>query len=147
MATQGMVVFCNIYSTFTKVWPGDSRRSHTKLTRFFCLDRAGLVGEDGGTHHGVFDLAYLRCIPNMIIYLLKRNRTTEYTLHRSTWLRSPNSHPLVVVAFYRIGKLRILATMKNWNRSCTLLKTRNWNCRFIEWTYRQKRYFGLSQFK
>jgi 1-deoxy-D-xylulose-5-phosphate synthase len=38
------------------------------LPVIFCLDRAGLVGEDGATHHGVFDLAYLRCIPNMIIY-------------------------------------------------------------------------------
>jgi 1-deoxy-D-xylulose-5-phosphate synthase len=38
------------------------------LPVIFCLDRAGLVGEDGATHHGVFDLAYLRCIPNIIIY-------------------------------------------------------------------------------
>jgi 1-deoxy-D-xylulose-5-phosphate synthase len=38
------------------------------LPVIFCLDRAGLVGEDGATHHGVFDLAYLRCIPNMIVY-------------------------------------------------------------------------------
>jgi len=70
MATQGMVVFCNIYSTFLQ-------RAYDQLIHdvalqdlpvIFCLDRAGLVGEDGATHHGVFDLAYLRCIPNMIIY-------------------------------------------------------------------------------
>ena len=70
MATQGMVVFCNIYSTFLQ-------RAYDQVIHdvaiqnlpvIFCLDRAGLVGEDGGTHHGVFDLAYLRCIPNMIIY-------------------------------------------------------------------------------
>lgn len=70
MATQGMVVFCNIYSTFLQ-------RAYDQVIHdvalqnlpvIFCLDRAGLVGEDGATHHGVFDLAFLRCIPNMIIY-------------------------------------------------------------------------------
>ncbi|OYU81133.1 MAG: 1-deoxy-D-xylulose-5-phosphate synthase [Flavobacterium sp. BFFFF1] len=70
MATQGMVVFCNIYSTFMQ-------RAYDQLIHdvalqnlpvIFCLDRAGLVGEDGATHHGVFDIAYLRCIPNMIVY-------------------------------------------------------------------------------
>jgi 1-deoxy-D-xylulose-5-phosphate synthase len=70
MATQGMVVFCNIYSTFLQ--RGYDQVIHDvaiqNLPVIFCLDRAGLVGEDGGTHHGVFDLAYLRCIPNMIIY-------------------------------------------------------------------------------
>ena len=70
MATQGMVVYCNIYSTFLQ-------RAYDQIIHdvalqnlpvIFCLDRAGLVGEDGATHHGVFDLAYLRCIPNMIVY-------------------------------------------------------------------------------
>lgn len=70
MATQGMVVYCNIYSTFLQ-------RAYDQLIHdvalqnlpvIFCLDRAGLVGEDGATHHGVFDIAYLKCIPNMIIY-------------------------------------------------------------------------------
>jgi 1-deoxy-D-xylulose-5-phosphate synthase len=70
MATQGMVVFCNIYSTFLQ--RGYDQVIHDvalqNLPVIFCLDRAGLVGEDGATHHGVFDLAYLRCIPNMIVY-------------------------------------------------------------------------------
>ena len=70
MATQGMIVYCNIYSTFLQ-------RAYDQVIHdvalqnlpvIFCLDRAGLVGEDGATHHGVFDLAYLNCIPNMIIY-------------------------------------------------------------------------------
>jgi 1-deoxy-D-xylulose-5-phosphate synthase len=69
MATQGMVVFCNIYSTFLQ-------RAYDQVIHdvalqnlpvIFCLDRAGLVGEDGATHHGVFDMAYLNCIPNLII--------------------------------------------------------------------------------
>ena len=70
MATQGMIVFCNIYSTFLQ--RGYDQVIHDvalqNLPVIFCLDRAGLVGEDGATHHGVFDLAYLRCIPNMIVY-------------------------------------------------------------------------------
>lgn len=70
MSTQGMIVFCNIYSTFLQ-------RAYDQVIHdvalqnlpvIFCLDRAGLVGEDGATHHGVFDLAYLRCIPNLIVY-------------------------------------------------------------------------------
>ena len=70
MATQGMVVYCNIYSTFLQ-------RAYDQVIHdvalqnlpvIFCLDRAGLVGEDGATHHGVFDIAFLNCIPNLIVY-------------------------------------------------------------------------------
>lgn len=69
MATQGFSVFCVIYSTFLQ-------RAYDQLIHdvalqnlpvIFCVDRAGLVGEDGATHHGVYDIAYLRCIPNLII--------------------------------------------------------------------------------
>ena len=70
MATQGMIVYCNIYSTFLQR-AYDQVIHDVALQNFpviFCLDRAGLVGEDGATHHGVFDIAYLRAIPNMIIY-------------------------------------------------------------------------------
>ncbi|MCK0108415.1 1-deoxy-D-xylulose-5-phosphate synthase [Flavobacteriaceae bacterium S0825] len=70
MATQGLVSFCNIYSTFLQ--RAYDQVIHDvalqKLPVIFCLDRAGLVGEDGATHHGVFDLAYLRCIPNLIVF-------------------------------------------------------------------------------
>lgn len=70
MATEGLVPFCNIYSTFLQ-------RAYDQVIHdvalqnlpvIFCLDRAGLVGQDGATHHGVFDIAYLRCIPNLIIF-------------------------------------------------------------------------------
>ena len=69
LATQGFFVFCNIYSTFLQ-------RAYDQVIHdvclqnipvIFCLDRAGIVGEDGATHHGIFDLAYLRCIPNLIV--------------------------------------------------------------------------------
>lgn len=70
LAAEGMVPFCNIYSTFLQ-------RAYDQVIHdvalqslpvIFCLDRAGLVGEDGATHHGVYDIAYLRCIPNLIIF-------------------------------------------------------------------------------
>ena len=69
MATQGMVPFCAIYSTFLQR-AYDQVIHDVALQRLpviFCIDRAGLVGEDGATHHGVFDMAYLRLIPNLII--------------------------------------------------------------------------------
>ncbi|WP_425287347.1 1-deoxy-D-xylulose-5-phosphate synthase [Lutimonas vermicola] len=70
LATQGMLPFCAIYSTFLQ-------RAYDQIIHdvalqnlpvVFCIDRAGLVGEDGPTHHGAFDLAYLSCIPNMIVF-------------------------------------------------------------------------------
>lgn len=69
LATQGLVPFCNIYSTFMQ-------RAYDQVIHdvaiqnlhvVFCLDRAGLAGADGPTHHGAFDLAYFRCIPNMVV--------------------------------------------------------------------------------
>jgi len=69
LATQGMVPFCNIYSTFMQ--RAYDQVVHDVATQnlhvVFCLDRGGLVGEDGPTHHGVFDIAYMRNIPNMIV--------------------------------------------------------------------------------
>jgi len=69
LATQGMKVFCNIYSSF--IQRGYDQVVHDvaiqKLPVIFCLDRAGLVGEDGPTHHGCYDIAFFRCIPHMII--------------------------------------------------------------------------------
>ncbi len=69
MATQGMKVFCNIYSSFMQ--RAYDQVVHDvaiqKLPVIFCLDRAGLVGDDGPTHHGCYDIAYFRCIPNMVI--------------------------------------------------------------------------------
>jgi 1-deoxy-D-xylulose-5-phosphate synthase len=69
MAKEGLIPFCNIYSSFMQ--RAYDQVIHDvalqKLKVIFCLDRAGLVGEDGATHHGVFDLAYMRCIPNLVI--------------------------------------------------------------------------------
>ena len=69
LATQGMIPFCNIYSTFLQ--RAYDQIIHDvaiqKLPVIFCIDRAGLVGPDGHTHQGAFDIAYMRCIPNIII--------------------------------------------------------------------------------
>ncbi|ULQ51137.1 1-deoxy-D-xylulose-5-phosphate synthase [Flavihumibacter fluvii] len=69
LATQGMKVFCNIYSSFMQ--RAYDQVVHDvaiqKLPVVFCLDRAGLVGEDGPTHHGAYDIPYMRCIPNMVV--------------------------------------------------------------------------------
>ncbi|MCZ8330422.1 MAG: 1-deoxy-D-xylulose-5-phosphate synthase [Flavobacterium sp.] len=95
MATQGMIVFCNIYSTFLQ-------RAYDQVIHdvalqnlpvIFCLDRAGLVGEDGATHHGVFDIAYLRCIPNMIIYAPKDELDLQNILYTAS-LGLP--HPIAI---------------------------------------------------
>lgn len=96
LATQGMRVFCNIYSSFMQ-------RAYDmvihdvaiqKLPVVFCLDRAGLVGEDGPTHHGCYDIAYMRCIPNMIISAPmneKELRNLMYTAQLET-----NKYPFVI---------------------------------------------------
>jgi 1-deoxy-D-xylulose-5-phosphate synthase len=69
LATQGMKVFCNIYSSFMQ-------RAYDmvihdvaiqNLPVIFCLDRGGLVGDDGPTHHGAYDIAYMRCVPNLVV--------------------------------------------------------------------------------
>lgn len=69
MATQGLTVFCNIYSTFMQ--RAYDQVIHDvciqELPVIFCLDRAGFAGADGPTHHGAYDLAFMRCLPNMIV--------------------------------------------------------------------------------
>jgi len=69
LATQGMVPFCNIYSSFMQ--RAFDQVLHDvaiqNLNVVFCLDRGGLVGADGATHHGAYDLSYMRCIPNMTV--------------------------------------------------------------------------------
>ena len=90
MATQGMVPFCNIYSTFLQ-------RAYDQvihdvaiqnLNVIFCLDRGGLVGADGATHHGAFDYAFLRCIPNMII----SSPINEHELRNLMYTAQKNNH-------------------------------------------------------
>lgn len=122
MATQGFTVFCAIYSTFLQ--RAYDQLIHDvalqKLPVVFCLDRAGLVGEDGATHHGVFDIPYLRCIPNLIIaapsnevQLRQLLYTAQLELDRPIVIRYPRGRGVSVdwkVSFekMRIGKGKCL---------------------------------------
>jgi 1-deoxy-D-xylulose-5-phosphate synthase len=69
MAKQGLIPFCSIYSSFMQRSYDQAIHDVAiqKLPVIFCLDRAGIVGEDGATHHGAYDIAYMRCIPNIIV--------------------------------------------------------------------------------
>lgn len=69
LSTQGLVPFCNIYSSFMQRAYDNVVHDVAlqKLNVVFCLDRGGIAGADGPTHHGAFDIAYFRCIPNMIV--------------------------------------------------------------------------------
>jgi len=96
MATQGLRVFCNIYSSFMQ-------RAYDQVVHdvaiqnlpvIFCLDRAGLVGEDGPTHHGAYDIPYMRCIPNMVISA-PMNESELRNLMYTAQLES-NTHPFVI---------------------------------------------------
>jgi 1-deoxy-D-xylulose-5-phosphate synthase len=88
LATQGMIPFCNIYSSFMQ--RGYDQVIHDvaiqKLPVIFCLDRAGIAGADGPTHHGAYDIAFMRCIPNMVIVspmneMELRNMMYSATMH------------------------------------------------------------------
>ena len=105
LASQGLIPFCVIYSTFLQ--RAYDQIIHDvaiqKLPVVFCVDRAGLVGNDGATHHGVFDIAYLRCIPNMMIFaprneLELRNilYTAQLNLEGPIAIRYPRGRGLIL---------------------------------------------------
>ena len=109
MATQGLIPFCAIYSTFLQ-------RAYDQVIHdvalqdlpvVFCIDRAGLVGADGATHHGVFDIAYLRCIPNLILFAPRNEielRNIMFTVQKEL------NHPIAIR--YPRGK----GTMVDWEQ-------------------------------
>jgi len=108
-ATQKMVPFCVIYSTFLQ--RGYDQIIHDvalqNLPVIFCIDRAGLVGRDGATHHGIFDIAYLNCIPNLIICAPRNEvefRNILYTAQQGL------EHPIAIR--YPRGK----GTIINWKQ-------------------------------
>lgn len=116
MATQGLIPFCNIYSTFLQ--RAYDQVIHDvalqKLPVIFCLDRAGLVGEDGATHHGVFDVSYLRCIPNLIIFAPRNEmelRNIMYTaqlgIHLPIAIRYPRGSGVTIDWKQPLSKINI----------------------------------------
>ena len=127
LSAQGMVVFCTIYSTFLQ--RAYDQIIHDvclqKLPVIFCIDRAGLVGEDGATHHGIFDIAFLRCIPNIII-VAPRNEielrnimfTSQLGLKKPIAIRYPRGRGTIIdwkqpFSIIEIGKGVLLKEGKN----------------------------------
>jgi len=93
MATQGLVPFCNIYSSFMQ-------RAYDQVIHdvclqnlpvVFCLDRAGFAGADGPTHHGAYDLAYFRCIPNLVVSAPMNEEELRNLMYTATLYGSPFS--------------------------------------------------------
>ncbi len=158
MATQGLIPFCNIYSTFLQ-------RAYDQIIHdvalqnlpvIFCLDRAGLVGEDGATHHGVFDMSYLRCIPNLIIFAPRNEvelRNIMYTsqlgLEQPIAIRYPRGRGITLdwkqpFSKLEIGKgkplkqgqqlaiLSIGAIAKNVTKAIINLEVSHYDMRFIK---------------
>ena len=89
LAAEGYIPFCNIYSSFLQ--RGYDQVIHDvalqKLPVIFCIDRAGLVGEDGATHQGAFDLAFLRAVPDLII----ASPLNEHELRNMMWTAYQNA--------------------------------------------------------
>jgi len=93
MATQGLIPFCNIYSTFMQ-------RAYDQVIHdvalqnlqvIFCLDRGGFAGADGPTHHGAYDLAYMRCIPNMVVSAPMNEQELRNLMYSATQYNGPFS--------------------------------------------------------
>jgi 1-deoxy-D-xylulose-5-phosphate synthase len=114
LAKEGMLPFCNIYSSF-------SQRAYDQiihdaalqnLDMVLCLDRAGLVGDDGATHHGSFDLAFLRCIPNITI----ASPLNEIVLRNLMYTASQPGKGVFIIRYPR-GK----GEMKDWQKPFEIL--------------------------
>ncbi len=93
LATQGMIPFCNIYSSFMQ-------RAYDQVIHdvalqnlhvVFCLDRGGLVGADGPTHHGAYDIAYMRCIPGMVVSAPMNEQELRNLMHTAVLNPGPFS--------------------------------------------------------
>lgn len=121
LATQGFLPFCVIYSTFLQ--RGYDQLIHDvalqNLKVIFCIDRAGLVGEDGATHQGIFDIAFLRCIPNLNLFAPRNEIELQnilYTVAQNNWtspiaIRYPRGNgrlPKLFFPFEKINKKAIL---------------------------------------
>ena len=118
MAAEGMLPFCVIYSTFLQ-------RAYDQvihdvalqnLSVVFCIDRAGIVGHDGPTHHGVFDITFLRCIPNLEIATPRDAQTLQNLLYTA---QLGIKHPLAIRyprGFSELTKLTTQFEKINWGK-------------------------------
>lgn len=115
LACQGLVPFCNIYSSFMQ--RAYDQVIHDvalqKLNVVFCLDRAGVVGADGPTHHGAYDIAYMRCIPNLVVSAPMNEEELRNLMYTA---QLPDAGPFVIR--YPRGK----GAMVDWKRPFTKLE-------------------------
>jgi len=95
LAIEGMMPFCNIYSSFMQRAYDNVIHDVAlqELNVVLCLDRAGIVGADGATHHGIFDLSYMRCIPNMTISAPRNEVELRHLMYTA---QQPNMGPFVI---------------------------------------------------
>ena len=121
MAKEGLIPFCNIYSSFMQRAYDNVIHDVAlqNLNVVFCLDRAGIVGSDGATHHGLFDLAYMRCIPNLTISA-PRNETELRNLMYTAQLKE--NGPFVIR--YPRGK----GTIVDWKKPMTEMEIGKGEC-------------------
>ncbi len=117
-AARGFIPYCVIYSTFLQ-------RAYDQLIHdvalqnlpvVFCIDRAGLVGEDGATHHGVFDMAFLRPIPNLIIAAPRNATELRHLLYTA---QQPLEHP-IAIRYPRVDVMKNIGN--NLFRHCLLAR-------------------------
>jgi 1-deoxy-D-xylulose-5-phosphate synthase len=103
LATQGLTVFCNIYSSFMQ--RGYDQVVHDvclqKLPVIFCLDRAGLAGADGPTHHGLLDLAFMRCVPNMIVSAPRNEQELRNIMYTASLDTFKNHEKAITIRYPR----------------------------------------------
>lgn len=122
LATQGMKVFCNIYSSFMQ--RAYDQVIHDvaiqKLPVIFCLDRGGLVGEDGPTHHGAYDIAYMRCIPNMIV----ASPINEVALRNMMYTAQSDENKLPYSIRYPRGE----GVLSHWQQEFEIIPTGKGEC-------------------
>ena len=121
LAKEGLMPFCNIYSSFMQRAYDNLIHDAAlqNLDMVLCLDRAGLVGEDGATHHGAFDLAYLRCIPNIII----ASPLNELDLRNLMYTASQSGHGVFVIRYPRER-----GELKNWRQALEIIPIGKGRC-------------------
>ena len=121
MAKEGMIPFCNIYSSFMQRAYDNVIHDVAlqELNVIMCLDRAGIVGSDGATHHGIFDLAYMRCIPHLTI-AAPRNEIELRNLMFTA--QQPNMGPFVIR--YPRGK----GTIVDWRQPMRIVEIAKGEC-------------------
>ncbi len=119
MATKGLTVFCNIYSTFMQ--RAYDQVIHDvclqKLPVIFCLDRAGFAGADGPTHHGAYDVAFMRCIPNMIVSAPMNEEELRNLMFTAQSERIQSGHDAFTIRYPR-GK----GVMVDWKQPMKLIE-------------------------